>query len=93
MQAYFAYDEELRQAGIPFEGYALQESATATCVRADGEELLTADGPFAETREQLGGYYVIDVPDLDRAIEWARRCPAARNGTLEIRPVMELPES
>jgi hypothetical protein len=87
--AYEAYGAQLEAAGIPCGGEALRESATATCVRAEDDAASTSDGPFAETHEQLGGFYLIDVPDLDHAIDWARRCPAARVGTVEIRPVME----
>lgn len=69
----------------------LQPVATATCVRVrDGKRIVT-DGPFAETREQLGGYYLVDVPDRETAIDIARRHPGARLGTVEVRPVMEVP--
>jgi hypothetical protein len=69
----------------------LQPSATAACIRMrDGKRLIT-DGPFAETREQLGGYFLIDAPNLDEAINIAARVPSARRGTLEVRPVDEVP--
>jgi len=90
---WYEYTRELREAGVVEGGEALEPTATATCVRTpDGEPLLT-DGPFAETKEQLGGFYVLDVPDLDAAIHWANKCPAAKYGTIELRPIMELPEA
>jgi hypothetical protein len=58
-------------------------------VRVNGGEPLVTDGPFAETKEQLGGYYVLDVPNLDEAIKWAQKCPGAEHGTIELRPIME----
>ena len=89
MAAYDAVTEELKQAGVFLGGEGLQATSTATTVRVrDGEPLLT-DGPFAETREQLGGFYLLDVPDLDVAIEWAHKCPGARYGKIELRPIME----
>jgi len=73
-------------------GNALQPTATATSVRVrDGERLVT-DGPFAETKEQLGGYYLLECKDLDEAIEWAARIPGAKSGTIEVRPIMEFNE-
>jgi hypothetical protein len=73
-------------------GNALQPTSTATSVRVrDGERLVT-DGPFAETKEQLGGYYLLECKDLDEAIEWAARIPGAKSGTIEIRPIMEFAE-
>jgi hypothetical protein len=69
----------------------LHPVATATSVRVRGGKRLVTDGPFAETREQLGGYYLIDAKDLDEAIAIAARIPPARKGTIEIRPVMEIP--
>jgi hypothetical protein len=73
-------------------GNALQPTATATSVRVrDGERLVT-DGPFAETKEQLGGYYLLECKDLDEAIEWAARIPGAKSGTIEVRPILEFNE-
>ena len=89
MQTWWEYDTELRGAGATSVGEALQPTTTATSVRDDGGKPLVTDGPFAETREQLGGFYVLDVPDLDEAIKWAHRCPAATYGTVELRPVQE----
>jgi len=88
MGEYGAYTEELRQAGALVAGDALQPIDTATTVRLrDGEQLLT-DGPFAETKEQLGGYYLVDVDSLDDAIRWAAKIPSARYGSIEVRPVV-----
>jgi len=86
--AWFRVTEELREAGHLVAGDALHPVASATTVRErDGGRLVT-DGPFAETREQLGGYYLIDVPDLDTAIDWAGRLPNVTYGSVEVRPVV-----
>ncbi len=85
------YEKAMRDAGVLVTGHALQDLVTATAVRvgADGRRTVT-DGPYAETREVLGGYDVIDVPDLDSAIEWASRCPGARDGgTVVVRTIAE----
>ena len=88
MGEYFAYTDELRAAGAYVAADALQPVGTATTVRArDGEQLLT-DGPFAETKERLGGYYIVDVDSIDEAIQWAAKIPSARYGSIEGRPVM-----
>ena len=88
-EAYEALTAELKQAGVFLGGEGLQRTSTATTVRVrDGEPLLT-DGPFAETREQLGGYYLLDCSDLDDAIGWAARIPDAASGSVEVRPVMD----
>jgi len=79
----------LAQAGIEFSGAGLQPVHSATTVRTSGGAQSVHDGPFAETREQLGGFYIIDVPDLDQAIAWARRLPLAKDGSVEIRAVLE----
>jgi hypothetical protein len=73
-------------------GDPLQGPETATTVRVRGGETATTDGPFAETKEVLGGYYVVDCADLDRAIEIAALIPGARTGSIEVRPIMEMPE-
>ncbi|MFC4947002.1 YciI family protein [Pseudonocardia sp. GCM10023141] len=91
MEAYFAYSKAVSDAGVNLGGEGLQgtEAATTVQVTAGGERVVT-DGPFAETREVLGGYYLIDVPDLDAAIDWAAKCPGARwGGKVEVRPLME----
>jgi len=89
MQEWFQYTEDLRAAGVMQGGDALQPTATATTVTDQGGSPLVTDGPFAETREQLGGFYLLDVADLDAAIEWAHKCPGARTGKIELRPIME----
>jgi hypothetical protein len=89
MGEYWAFEKAVADAGVKVGGAALQPSQTATTVRVkDGERVVT-DGPFAETREVLGGYYLLDVPDLDEALEWAGRCPGSKYGSVEVRPVME----
>jgi hypothetical protein len=91
MGAYAAYTAALREAGALRGGNPLQPTATATVVSvgADGKTKVL-DGPYAETKEQLGGYYHIEVADLDAAIAWAARCPCAVTGTVEIRPVADM---
>jgi hypothetical protein len=92
MKAWFDYTDWLVEKGWMRAGEALEPTATATSVRAiTGEPVLT-DGPFAETKEQLGGFYLIETDDLDDAIEAAGRCPGARYGTIEVRPIAVLPE-
>ena len=86
--AWMSYTEDLKKAGIMKAGDALQPIATATSVRVRDGKRSTTDGPFAETKEQLGGYYLVDCKDLDEAIHWAARCPGALDGTIEVRPVM-----
>jgi hypothetical protein len=86
--AYFAFTEELQAAGKMVAGDALQPTSTATSVRVRDGETLTTDGPFAETKEVLGGYYLIDVETLDEALEWAAKIPGAAHGTIEVRPVV-----
>jgi hypothetical protein len=85
--AYGAYTEALKNAGILVGGERLQPSTAATSVRVAGGKSKVLDGPYAETKEQLGGYYMIDVPDLDAALSWASRCPGASLGTIEVRPL------
>jgi hypothetical protein len=92
-QAYGEVTEEMGQKGVLVAGEGLHPTATATTVRVrDGERSVT-DGPFAETKEQLGGFYVLDVKDLDEAIEWAAKIPGALRGSIEIRPVMVFDEA
>jgi hypothetical protein len=85
---YGKYTQELRDAGAFLYGDALQPTATATTVTVRDGETLTTDGPFAETKEQLGGVYVIEAESLDQALEWAAKIPSARIGKIEVRPVM-----
>ena len=87
MAAYGAYTVAMRDAGILRGGERLHPSATATVVRMQGGKTSVLNGPYAEVKEQLGGYYVIDVPDLDAAITWAARCPGAQFGAIEVRPI------
>jgi hypothetical protein len=89
MAAYEAFGREVTEAGAFLSGEGLQPTATATTVRVrDGERILT-DGPFAETREQLGGYYLLECANLDEAIGWAAKIPGAAGGCVEVRPVMD----
>ena len=91
MGEYMAYSESLRQAGVYVDGQPLEATTTATTLRLrDGKQLIT-DGPFAETREALGGFYTIDCETLDDALAHAARCPSARTGSVEVRPVMRIP--
>jgi hypothetical protein len=86
--AWGAYTKALIEAGVMVGGAALRPSHTATTVRvADGRRDLH-DGPYAETKEQLGGFYIIEVPDLEAALEWAARNPAASTGAVEVRPIL-----
>jgi hypothetical protein len=85
--AYMAYTQTLRKEGVLVGSNRLQPIASATTVHvADGKSQVL-DGPYADTKEQLGGYYLVDVPDLDAALAWAARCPGASHGTIEVRPV------
>jgi hypothetical protein len=84
---YHAFTESVREAGQYIAADALQPTTTATSVRVRDGKTLTTDGPFAETKEQLGGFYLIEASDLDQAIATASRIPSARFGTIEVRPV------
>jgi hypothetical protein len=83
-----AYTQALIEAGIMVSGAGLQGIETATTVQVRSGERLLTDGPFADTKEHLLGFYVIDVPDLDTALEWAAKVPNVRTGSVEVRPVM-----
>ena len=85
-----AYDDALRRAGHLIVAHALQPVETATTVRVRGGKLFTTDGPFAETKEQLGGFILIEARDLNEAIQVAARIPMARRGTIEVRPIRAL---
>jgi hypothetical protein len=87
MAAYGAYTDALTKAKVIVDGNRLQRSTAATTVRIAGGKTNVLDGPYAETKEQLGGYYMIDVPDLDSALSWAARCPGASYGVIEVRPI------
>jgi hypothetical protein len=89
MDGWWTFEGELqKQAGLRLAGEALQPTASATSVRFQGGKATTMDGPFAETKEQLGGFYLLDVKDLDEALEWAKKVPV-QEGTMEVRPVQE----
>ena len=88
MTAFMAYTKSLMEAGLMQGGNALQPSSTATTIRIRDGKTQVLDGPYAEAKEQLAGYYLIEAKDLDTALEWAARCPGAAWGTMEVRPVM-----
>jgi hypothetical protein len=85
---WMAYTEALSDAGAYVSGEALQPVATATTVRVRSDDRLVSDGPFAETKEALAGYYIIEVANLDEALDWAARIPSVTRGSVEVRPVM-----
>ena len=87
------YDEEIRRSGHYIVSDALQHTRTARTIRVRGSKVSTTDGPFAETKEQLGGFFLIEAKDMDEACEVASRFPPARIGTIEVRPVQELNHS
>jgi hypothetical protein len=87
LAAYGAYTEALSSAGALVAGNRLRPTASATTVRLVDGKSQVLNGPYAETKEQLGGYYLIDAPDLDAALSWAARCPGATHGTVEVRPI------
>jgi len=87
MAAYAAYTDALQKAGVFKRGNRLDFSSRATTVRLTHGKPRISDGPFAESKEQIGGYYLIDVPDLSAAISWASRCPAANHGVVEVRAI------
>ena len=89
MNEYWAFTEEVKQKNLMLGSNALQPVATATTVRVRDGQTQTTDGPFAETKEQLGGYYLLDCKDLDEAIEQAAKIPSAVHGSIEIRPIMK----
>ena len=89
---YFKFTDDLKASGAYLGGEALVPVSTARTVRTRAGKTTVTDGPFAETKEQLGGYYLLDVDHLDDAIEAAARCPGAAYGTIELRPVMQLPD-
>jgi hypothetical protein len=91
MQEYLNFTEGIRKTGNYVGGDPLEPTATATTVRVKNGKTLTTDGPFAETREQLGGYYMITARNLDEATAIAARVPSARMGSIEVRPILELP--
>ena len=90
MQAYGKFTGEIEAAGVLRGSDRLRPVADATTVRVRSGDTITTDGPFAETKEQFGGYYQIDVPDLDAAIEWAAKIPTATYGSVEVRPIWDM---
>ena len=91
MAAYNAFTEHIRSKNAYLGGEALEPTATATTVRVRDGKTLTTDGPFAETKEALGGYYLVEAKDLDEAIDFAARIPGAQSGSIEVRPIWEIP--
>jgi hypothetical protein len=89
MAAYFAYGAEATAAGVHLSGEALYDTAQAKTVRIRNGKTLVTDGPFAETKEQLGGFYELQCEDLDEAILWAGKCPGIHYGAIEIRPIAD----
>ena len=87
---YMAFTESIRESGHYITGAPLHPTSTATSVRLRDEQALVTDGPFAETKEQLGGYYLVEAADADEAIALASRIPGARYGTIEVRPVLQV---
>lgn len=89
MQAYFDFTAQAEAAGVLAGGEALLPTGMTTSVQVRNGETITTDGPFAETKEQLGGFYLLDCENLDEAVSWAARIPHALDGTIEVRPVVE----
>jgi hypothetical protein len=88
--AYAAYGEALKTSGVMKGSNRLQPSSVATTVRSTNGRSQVLDGPYVDSKEQLGGYFLIDVPDLDAALSWASRCPAVHHGVVEVRPVWSM---
>ena len=91
MAAYTAYTEALKKAGVLKSSNRLQPSSASTTVRVANGKPQVLDGPYVESKEQIAGYYLIDVADLDAAISWASRCPGAGHGVVEVRPIWYVP--
>jgi hypothetical protein len=90
MAAYIAFTEALTKSGALQGSNRLQPTTAATTVRIAGGKSQVLNGPYAESKEQLGGYFLIDVPDLDAALSWAARCPGAAHGSVEVRPIWQM---
>jgi hypothetical protein len=88
--AYMAYSEALKSAGVYVGSNRLRPSSTATTIRATNGKTQVLDGPFADSKEQLAGYFLIDVPDLDAAMSWAGKCPAVQHGIVEVRAIWSM---
>jgi hypothetical protein len=86
-EVWFALEREMKSAGVLVSNNGLSPIANATTIRIRENQTLTTDGPFAETHEQLGGFYLIDVPNLDEALQWAKKVPSAKYGSIEVRPL------
>ena len=93
LAAYGAYMKAMSEAGVSLGGQRLRPTSTATTVRVKNGKTQVLNGPYAEVREQLGGYFLIDAPDLDAAISWAARCPGAEDGAIEVRPIWAMDEA
>jgi hypothetical protein len=87
---YMAFTAAIKESGHMRAGEPLESTTTATTVRVKGGKTVRTDGPFAETREQLGGFYIVEAKDLDEAVGIAARCPGARTGSVEVRPIMKM---
>jgi hypothetical protein len=92
MEAYNAFGREVTEAGVMRGGEALHEAKTATSVRVRDGQTVVTDGPFAETKEEFGGFYMLEAANLDEAIKWAAKIPGAARGTIEIRPIVDFPQ-
>lgn len=88
MADYFAFTREVSDQGILVAGDELKPTSTATTLRPRGNQLATTDGPFAETKEQLGGFYILECQDMDEAVGWAAKIPGAKHGSIEVRPIV-----
>lgn len=89
MGAWYAFSEALTKAGVNESGAALEPPSTATVVSVRDGKRTVEDGPYPDTKEQLGGFMIIDVPDMESAATWAAQCPAAKNGFVDARPIMD----
>lgn len=88
MADYFAFTKEAGAQGVLVAGDELKPTSAATTLRLRGNQFATTDGPFAETKEQLGGFYILECPDMDAAVGWAAKIPGAKHGSIEVRPIV-----
>lgn len=88
--AYMAFTKAMQDASVLVGGDRLDRSANATTVRVENGKTKVLNGPYAETKEQLGGYYIIEAKDLDAALSWAARCPGTQHGVIEVRPIIKM---
>jgi hypothetical protein len=88
MSEYFAFTKEVSAQGVLVAGDELKPTSTATTLRPRGNQLATTDGPFAETKEQLGGFYILECQDMAEAVGWAAKIPGAKHGSIEVRPIV-----